>query len=43
MRALPETPLERIRAHLVSMKMSRSLEVLDNCVRRVEDGQLSAL
>ena len=43
MRALPETPLERIRAHLVGMKMSRALEVLDDCVRRVEDGQLSAL
>ena len=43
MRALAETPLERIRAHLVGMKMSRSLEVLDDCVRRVEDGQLSAL
>ena len=43
MRALPETPLERIRAHLVGMKMSRALEVLDDCVRRVEDGQLSAM
>ena len=43
MRALPETPLERIRARLVGMKMSRALEVLDDCVRRVEDGQLSAL
>ncbi len=43
MRALPETPLERIRAHLVGMKMSRALEVLDDCVRRIEDGQLSAL
>ena len=43
MRALAETPLERIRAHLVGMKMSRALEVLDDCVRRVEDGQLSAL
>ena len=41
--ALPETPLERIRAHLVGMKMSRALEVLDDCVRRVEDGQLSAM
>ena len=43
MRALGNTPLERIRAHLVGMKMSRALEVLDDCVRRVEDGQLSAL
>ncbi len=43
MNALPQTPLERLRAHLVGMKMSRALEVLDDCVRRVEDGQLSAL
>lgn len=43
MKALGDTPLERIRAHLVGMKMSRALEVLDDCVRRVEDGQLSAL
>ena len=43
MRALPETPLERIRSHLVGLKMSRALEVLDGCVRRVEEGQLSTL
>lgn len=43
MRTQPGTPLERIRSHLVGLKMSRALEVLDDCVRRVEDGQLSAL
>ena len=43
MRMSPETPLERIRSHLVGLKMSRALEVLDDCVRRVEDGQLSAM
>ena len=43
MRAPGNTPLERIRAHLVGLKMIRALEVLDDCVRRVEDGQLSAL
>lgn len=43
MNLLPGTPLERIRAHLVGLKMSRALEVLDDCVHRVEDGQLSAL
>jgi DNA replication protein DnaC len=43
MSAPPQTPLERIRAHLVGLKMSRALEALDACVRRVEDGQLSAL
>jgi len=43
MRALHSTPLERIRSHLAGLKMSRTLEVLDACVRRVEDGQLSAI
>lgn len=43
MNLLHDTPLERIRTHLVGMKMIRALEVLDDCVRRVEDGQLSAL
>ena len=43
MTTLPQTPLERIRAHLVILKMSRALEALDACVRRVEDGELSAL
>lgn len=43
MTVLPATSLERIRAHLVSLKMSRALEALDACVRRVEDGELSAL
>ena len=43
MSAVPHTPLERIRAHLVGLKMSRALEALDSCVRRLEDGELSAL
>jgi len=37
------TSLERIRNHLVGLKMSRALEALDHCVRRVEEGELSAL
>ena len=37
------TTLERIRSHLVGLKMSRALEALDHCVRRVEEGELSAL
>ena len=36
------TTLERIRGHLVGLKMSRALEALDHCVRRVEEGDLSA-
>jgi DNA replication protein DnaC len=43
MKGIPQTPLERIRSHLVGLKMSRALEALDACVRRVEDGELSAL
>lgn len=43
MKALPQTPLERIRAHLVGLKMSRALEALDAGVRKLEDGQCSAL
>lgn len=43
MTVLPATPLERIRRHLVGLKMSRALEALDACVRRVEEGELSAL
>jgi DNA replication protein DnaC len=42
-RAAAQTPLERVRTHLVGLKMTRALEALDDCVRRVEDGQLSAL
>lgn len=43
MKAVPQTPLERVRTHLVGLKMSRALEALDDCVRRIEDGQLSAI
>jgi DNA replication protein DnaC len=43
MKALPETPLQRIRAHLVGLKMSCALEALDAGVRKLEDGQCSAL
>jgi DNA replication protein DnaC len=43
MTALPATPLERVRRHLVGLKMSRALEALDASVRRLEDGELSAL
>jgi len=43
MSALPNTPLERIRHHLVGLKMARALEVLDANVRRLEEGKISAL
>ena len=35
--------LERIRAHLVGLKMPRALEALDDLVRQLERGELSAL
>lgn len=35
--------LERIRQHLVGLKMPRALEVLDHTVRQLERGEISAL
>lgn len=43
MSVLPDTPLERIRHHLVGLKMARALEALDANVRRLEEGNISAL
>jgi DNA replication protein DnaC len=43
MSVLPDTPLERIRHHLVGLKMARALEALDANVRRLEEGKISAL
>ena len=43
MSVLPSTPLERVRQHLVGLKMVRALESLDVCVRRLEEGNISAL
>jgi len=43
MSAIPVTPLERVRRHLVGLKMIRALEALDASVRRLEEGELSAL
>ena len=43
MSTLPDTPLERIRHHLVGLKMARALAALDTNVRRLEEGKISAL
>jgi DNA replication protein DnaC len=40
---LPPSPLERLRAHLVGLKMARALEVLETLVSQLEPGQLTAL
>jgi DNA replication protein DnaC len=40
---LPEAPIERIRRHLVGLRMPRALEVLDQLVGQLERGQLSAI
>ena len=37
------TPLDRVRDHLVGLKMPCALEALDASVRRLEQGELSAL
>jgi hypothetical protein len=40
---VPASPLERLRAHLVGLKMARALEVLETLVGQLEQGQLTAL
>jgi DNA replication protein DnaC len=41
--ALAEAPIERIRHHLVSLRMPRALETLDQLVQQIERGQLGSL
>src|SRR5215212_11401065 len=40
---LAEVPIERIRRHLVSLRMPRALETLDQLVQQIERGQLGSL
>jgi hypothetical protein len=39
----PAAPIERIRSHLVGLRMPRALETLDHIVQQLERGQVSAL
>ena len=41
--APPDTPIERIRHSLVSLRMPRALEVLDEVVQQLERGQISSI
>ena len=41
--ALPPAPIERIRSHLVGLRMPRALETLDHVVQQLERGQISAI
>jgi DNA replication protein DnaC len=41
--APPDTPIERIRHSLVSLRMPRALEVLDDVVQQLERGQISSI
>lgn len=41
--ALPASTADRLRGLLVGLKMARALEALDDILRRLEQGQLSAL
>jgi DNA replication protein DnaC len=41
--AIPGSALERIRHHLVGLRMPKALETLDHTVRRLEHGEVSAL
>ncbi len=43
MNGLPASPLERIRRHLVGLKMPRALETLDATLQRIEHGETSVL
>lgn len=40
---LPVSALERIRRHLVGLRMPKALETLDHTLRRLEQGEVSAL
>jgi DNA replication protein DnaC len=40
---LPAAPIERIRAHLVGLRMPRALETLDHVVQQLERGQIGAI
>jgi DNA replication protein DnaC len=41
--APPAMPIERIRSHLVGLRMPRALETLDHVVQQLEHGQISAI
>jgi len=40
---VPAAPIERIRTHLVSLRMPRALETLDHVVQQLERGQITAI
>lgn len=40
---LAAAPIERIRTHLVGLRMPRALETLDHIVQQLERGQISAI
>jgi len=40
---LPDAPIERIRRHLVGLRMPRALETLDAVVEQLERGQIGAI
>src|SRR3982751_2795176 len=41
--AMSDAPIERIRRHLVGLRMPRALETLDHLVQQIERGQLGSL
>ncbi len=41
--AVSDAPIERIRRHLVGLRMPRALETLDHVVQQLERGQVSAI
>jgi DNA replication protein DnaC len=43
MNSIPSSPIERIKRHLVGLKMPRALEALDATLHRLEQGETSVL
>jgi len=41
--ALADAPIERIRRHLVALRMPRALETLDHLVQQIERGQIGTI
>jgi hypothetical protein len=38
-----EPPIERIRRHLIGLRMPRALETLDHLVQQIERGQIGSI
>jgi hypothetical protein len=39
----PDAPIERIRRHLVGLRMPRALETLDHLIQQIERGRIGTI